>query len=129
MKVKLIIILALILTSCSKDCPIDQPTRTELLTSNEWIGVSLKEYVNNVEDYSEDLSNKKFVFLINGDYLIYENDLPSNVEQWELVNNQQEINLVNGVFKIEALSETSLGFYQGEVQGTDTIKLEVSFKR
>lgn len=99
MKVKLIIILALILTSCSKDCPIDQPTRTELLTSNEWIGVSLKGYVNNVEDYSEDLSNKKFVFLINGDYLIYENDLPSNVEQWELVNNQQEINLVNGVLK------------------------------
>ena len=129
MKVKLIIILALILTSCSKDCPIDQPTRTELLTSNEWIGVSLKEYVNNVEDYSEDLSNKKFVFLINGDYLIYENDLPSNVEQWELVNNQQEINLVNGVFKIEALSETSLVFYQEEVQGTDTIKVEVSFKR
>ncbi len=129
MKVKLIIILALILTSCSKDCPIDQPTRTELLTSNEWIGVSLKEYVNNVEDYSEDLSNKKFVFLINGDYLIYENDLPSNVEQWELVNNQQEINLVNDVFKIEALSETSLVFYQEEVQGTDTIKLEVSFKR
>lgn len=129
MKVKLIIILALILTSCSKDCPIDQPTRTELLTSNEWIGVSLKGYVNNVEDYSEDLSNKKFVFLINGDYLIYENDLPSNVEQWELVNNQQEINLVNGVFKIEALSETSLVFYQEEVQGTDTIKVEVSFKR
>jgi len=129
MKVKLIIILALILTSCSKDCPIDQPTRTELLTSNEWIGVSLKEYVNNVEDDSEDLSNKKFVFLINGDYLIYENDLPSNVEQWELVNNQQEINLVNGVFKIEALSETSLVFYQEEVQGTDTIKVEVSFKR
>ena len=129
MKVKLIIILALILTSCSKDCPIDQPTRTELLTSNEWIGVSLKEYVNNVEDDSEDLSNKKFVFLINGDYLIYENDLPSNVEQWELVNNQQEINLVNDVFKIEALSETSLVFYQEEVQGTDTIKLEVSFKR
>jgi hypothetical protein len=133
MKIKLIIILALILTSCSKDCPIDQPTRTELLTSNEWIGVSYKEYVNNVKDSSDDMSNYNRFFLANGDCLTYKNDTPDNIVQWKFVNNQQAIDLIEGdditTFQIETLNEISLVLYYEMAQGTDTIKIEISYKR
>jgi len=133
MKIKLIIILTLILASCSKDCPIDKPTRTDLLTSNEWVGVSLKEYVNNVEESSDDMSNYNRFFLANGDCLTYKNDTPDNIVQWKFVNNQQAIDLIEGdditTVQIETLNETSLVYYYELVQETDTIKIEYSFRR
>jgi len=133
MKIKLIIILTLILASCSKDCPIDKPTRTDLLTSNEWVGVSIKEYVNNVEESSDDMSNYNRFFLANGDCLTYKNDTPDNIVQWKFVNNQQAIDLIEGdditTVQIETLNETSLVYYYELVQETDTIKIEYSFRR
>ena len=134
MKIKLIIlVLTLTVVSCSKDCTIDQPTRTELLTSNEWVGDRYKEYVNNLEESSDDMSNYNQFFLTNGDCLIYKNDTPDALVQWKFVNNQQAIELIEGghrtTLQIETLNETSLVYYYEFIQDPDTIKIEYSYRR
>jgi len=118
------------LTSCKKDCPVDEPTRTELLTAQEWVGINVVIYENDTEVINESISEAKFAFLTNFDILIYDNDEPSEIYKWGFENSEQSFKLLNyednsifELYDIDELTETSLVFSFTETDGTDTAKM------
>ena len=69
---KLLLLLSILLiantfTSCKKEKEEPQPTKTELLTAHEWIGVNAIEYTNGTETDSAPLE-MKFLFAVNNDF-------------------------------------------------------------
>jgi len=117
------------LTSCKEDCPVDEPTRTELLTAEEWVGINAVIYENDVEVDNESISDMNWAFLTNFDILIYDNDVPE-IYKWGFENSEQSFKLLNyednsifELYDIDELTETSLVFSFTETDGTDTAKM------
>ncbi len=94
---KLLLLLSILLvantfTSCKKEKEEEPaPTKTELLTAHEWIGIDRIHYTNDVQDNSTDLSDYKMLFAINNDLFIYNNGEPSEFYTWEYINGNPDI--------------------------------------
>jgi len=113
------------LTSCKKDCPVDEPTRTELLTTQEWIGSEFILYVNGEETERNTNIDFKMIFLTNFDLIMYQEG-EMDTSHWQFHNNEQVIKITNddevSFFDINTLTETNLAISLEKADGDDTIK-------
>ena len=146
-------------TSCKKECPKPpEPTKTELLTAHEWLGVKAVEYTNGTQTNQLSLSNFKFLFAVNNDYFVYDNNSISEYGNWEIISGSPDVLRLtpnsssprfenslfnyndNGLrsslsnsyrdFKIDKIDENSFIFYYEEVNSSgDNIKIEYEFKK
>ena len=94
---KLLLLLSILLvantfTSCKKEKEEKPaPTKTELLTAHEWIGIDRIKYENDVEVNSDDMSDYTMLFAINNDLFIYNNGTPSEFYSWEYIKGNPDI--------------------------------------
>ncbi len=143
-------------TSCKKECPVDEPTKEQLLTAHEWLGVDRTLYINDVQDTVVDMSEWKLLFAVNKDYFVYDNDYLDEYGSWQLISGNPDVlrlteesstvipklildtkyskkhtkNTNNTDFKIEKLDENNLYIYLEDTDsGGNHQKLLIKFKK
>ena len=143
-------------TSCKKECPAPpEPTKEQLLTAHEWLGVDRTLYINDVQDTVVDMSQWKLLFAVNKDYFVYENDQLNEYGSWQLISGspdilqltkesnpvipkpllnidskKQVLNTNEVDFKIEKLDENNLYIYLEDTDsGGNHQKLLIKFKK
>jgi len=143
--------------SCKKECPAPpEPTKEQLLTAHEWLGVDRTLYINDVQDTVVDMSEWKLLFAVNKDYFVYDNDYLDEYGSWQLISGNPDVlrlteesstvipklisdtkyskkhtkNTNNTDFKIEKLDENNLYIYLEETDsGGNHQKLLIKFKK
>lgn len=126
-----ILFIATFLTSCKDDeCPIDEPTKTELLTKAEWIGDEVVAYRNDIEEGRYSFSHFSMVFLPNFDVVFYNEGDVDDLSEWKFLNNEQSIGLFeeNLIWNIDTLSDSDFIISRIENDGDDVMKTIYSFK-
>ena len=125
-----ILFIATLFTSCKDDeCPIDEPTKTELLLKAEWIGDEIVVYENDIETHRSSISNLSMVFLPNFEVLFYEEEEMDELSEWQFMNNEQSIKLFGGeICNIDTLSETDFIISLTKNENDDVVKYVYSFK-
>ena len=146
-------------TSCKKECPAPpEPTKEQLLTAHEWLGVDRTLYINDVQDTVVDISEWKLLFAVNKDYFVYDNDDLDEYGSWQLISGNPDVlklteesstvipklisdtedskkevldaNTNSTDFKIEKLDEDNLYFYLEDTDsGGNHLKLLIKFKK
>ncbi len=150
------LLLAGTFSSCKKECPVDEPSKTELLTAHEWQGVDGMEYRNGTLVNTRDMSGFIFLFAVNKDLFVYENGTLDEYYHWEYIKGSPDIIHLEEVntapspithhffflndtqtrvpqtydFKVEKLNETKLTFYMEITDGSgNTTKFVYHFKK
>ena len=124
-----ILFIATFLTSCKDDeCPIDEPTKTELLLKAEWIGDEVVVYENDIETHRSSILYLSMVFLPNFEVLYYHEGEMTSLEEWQFMNNEQSIKISETLVNIDTLSETDFIYSRTENNNDDVVKTVYSFK-
>ena len=94
---KLLLLLSILLvantfTSCKKEKEEEpEPTKTELLTAHEWIGIDRIQFTNDVQGDTTDMSDYTLLFAINNDLFIYHDGVPNEFYSWEYIKGNPDI--------------------------------------
>ena len=139
-------------SSCKKECPVDEPTKTELLTAHEWHAIDIITYKNGTQTNSQDVSEYVWLFAVNKDAFLYKNGSITEYYKWQYITGSPDIikltevgppvvNILNDFgnlqtrasqtyeFKVKDLNDTKLTFYIEGTNNGDTIKVVFHFKK
>ncbi len=142
-------------SSCKKDCPVDEPTKTELLTSHEWHAIDAITYTNGTQTNTQDVSEYDWLFAVNKDLFIYKNGSITEYYKWQYITGSPDIikltavsggpivNILNNAgniqtrvaqtyeLKVKDLNDTKLTFYMENTDSStgDTTKIVFHLKK
>ncbi len=140
-------------SSCKKDCPVDEPTKTELLTAHQWQAIDVVTYTNGTQTDSQDMSAYTWLFAVNKDLFIYQNGVVSEYYKWQYITGSPDIikltatsgsptiNILNSAgniqtrvaqtyeLKVQDLNDTKLTFYMEGTDNGNTTKMVFHLKK
>ncbi len=87
-----ILLIANTFTSCKKEKEEEpKPSKAELLTAHEWLGIDLVTYTDGTQTDFDDMSEFSLLFGTNNDFFNYDNGELSSYGKWQLIDGSPDI--------------------------------------